>query len=70
MASSNLLRERIHESGYRLAWIAEQLGISRYSLSNKIDDITEFKKSEIAMLCMIVYISNVDFAKFFFLQFR
>lgn len=66
MASSNLLRQRIHESGYRLAWIAEQLGISRYSLSNKIDDITEFKKSEIAMLCKILNISNEEIAKYFF----
>ena len=28
MPSSNLLRQRIHESGYRLTWIAEQMGIS------------------------------------------
>ena len=66
MPSGDLLRQRIHASGYRLSWIAEQLGISRYSLSNKIDDVTEFKKSEIAALCRILNINNEDIAKYFF----
>lgn len=66
MQSSNLLKQRIHESGYRLSWIAEQLGISRYSLTNKMNDVTEFKKSEIADLCRLLNISNEDIAKYFF----
>ncbi len=63
---TSLLKDKVDNSGYKLAWIAKQMGISRYSLSNKINGITEFKSSEISQLCNILGIEKTEIAKYFF----
>lgn len=49
-ASTQRLNEIIQKSGYKRQYIAEQLGITRHSLSNKITGRTEFVASEIRKL--------------------
>lgn len=66
METTTLLKQKVNDSGYKLSWISEQLGITRYSLTNKLNKITEFKSSEISMLCKILSIDKSEIAKYFF----
>lgn len=45
--NSELLKNRIDESGVKLKFLAIKLGISPYGLKLKLDGINEFKNSEI-----------------------
>lgn len=58
MTNTEMLRRIIKESGLKLEYIAAQLEISRFSLSKKIENETEFKASEIQKLCDVLRISN------------
>ena len=58
MTNTDLLREKIVSSGLKLEYIAKELGISRFALSNKIQNNTEFKVSEMQKLCEILKIDD------------
>lgn len=63
------LRERIMQSGLKYKYIAEQMGITRYGLMQKINNQYDFKSSEIAMLCDILRIESLEEKeKIFFAQ--
>lgn len=49
MTDSDALREWISSKGLKLKAISKSMGISAYSLSKKIDNLTEFKASEISV---------------------
>jgi predicted XRE-type DNA-binding protein len=51
MTNSNLLNQYIQDSGLKKMKIAELLGITLQSLSRKTNNETEFKQSEIKILC-------------------
>lgn len=51
MTDSKLIRQIINSRGLKMKYIAERIGITRYSLQKKIDNITEFKSSEIDAFC-------------------
>ena len=59
MTDSAALREKIKASGLKYAFIANQLGLTPYGLSLKIDNVNEFKGSEIAKLCKILNITSL-----------
>ena len=42
MTDTELLREKIDNSGYRFNWIAKQLNLTPYGLRKKINGETEF----------------------------
>lgn len=58
MTDTNLLQEVIKKSGLKLQYLADSLGISRTALSNKIQNETEFKASEILALCVLLKIED------------
>lgn len=60
------LKNLIEKSGYKLSFIASKLGITRYSLSKKLNGETEFKRSEIERLCNFLNIRQSEIARFFF----
>lgn len=60
MTNTTLLREKINESGYKLRFIAKQLGISYQCLMQKVNNDTEFKASEICKLCSFL---NIDISQ-------
>lgn len=60
MTNTVMLRERISKSGLKLQFIAEKLGISRYALSMKLDNRSEFKASEVSTLCELLGISCLE----------
>lgn len=66
MIKTIILKEIIKESGYKLSYIASKLGLSRYSLSNKINNVTEFTQSEIVKISKLLKINTDDISNIFF----
>lgn len=62
--NSNLLRGRIAEKGYTQREVAKMIGITYQSFSEKINNKSNFKVSEIIKLCDILDISDKD--RYFF----
>jgi len=58
MTNSDGLRALIKLKGLKLGFIANKLGISTVCLQQKINNITEFKSSEVQEMCNILGISN------------
>lgn len=59
MTDTNKLRSIIKSSGLKQMYIAEKLGITSYGLKLKIDNKTEFKSTEISILCKILNIGTL-----------
>lgn len=59
MTNTKLVKEIISQSGLKLQFIADKLNISRYALSLKIDNKSEFKSSEISTLCKLLGIKSL-----------
>ena len=60
MTNTDLLLDIIKKSGLKLCYIAEYLGISRYTLSKKIHNKSEFLPSEINSLCILLKIEKME----------
>ena len=60
MTNTDRLKGLISNSGLKYLAIAEKMGLTYYGLQKKINNVTEFKASEIAMLCDILKISNSE----------
>ena len=43
MTNTELLKDKIEKSGYKLKYIAEQIGITYYGFLKKVNNETEFK---------------------------
>lgn len=67
MTNSRLLKEAIVEAGVTMAWLADRMQISRESLYNKINGLTEFKGSEIANITQLLHLSGESRDKIFLL---
>lgn len=50
MTDTKLFREKVKHRGLKYAFLADLLGITTFGLQKKIDNVTEFKASEIAKL--------------------
>lgn len=59
MTNTVKLRDLIEKSGYKLKYIAGRLDITLYALQMKIDNIKEFKASEIAIMCELLNIRSL-----------
>lgn len=66
MTNTKLLNKVIDESGYKRTFIANCLGISTFSLSKKINNITEFKASEIEKLSKLLELTPQQKEAIFF----
>lgn len=69
MTDTKALRDKIKRTGFKYTYLAEKLGITIYSLQNKIDNDAEFKVSEIDILSELLGLSlkskdNIFFCKF------
>lgn len=53
-------------SGYKKSHIANMLGITKQSLSNKIYNKTEFKSNEARKIKELLSLSDKDFVEIFF----
>lgn len=65
MTDTAALRQAIEKSGLKYGRIAEEMGISSYTLQKKIDNIVEFKASEIAKLAALLSLSDSERSSIF-----
>lgn len=67
MTNTSLLEQYIKASGYKRNFIARKIGLkSAYGLSRKINNESEFKATEIGILCDLLKISAKDKEAIFF----
>ena len=66
MTNTSLLMQYIEKSGYKKSFIAAQLGITTYAFMLKVNNKSEFKASEITILCKLLKISARDREAIFF----
>ena len=68
MTNTSLLEQYIAKSGYKKAYIAQQLGITAYALTLKINNKSEFKGSEMQILGKLLKMSARDKNAIFFAE--
>ena len=59
MTETRLLRMKIQESGLKMEFIANSLGISRYTLTKKVENESDFKAGEIDAMCQLLGINDL-----------
>lgn len=68
MTKSNLLREKIDGCGFKLVFVAKQLGISYQAFLKKLNNETEFKTSEVMILKELLHLTDDEVMENFFGQ--
>lgn len=66
MTNTSLLEQYIEKSGYKKSYIAERLGLSAYGFTLKVNNKSEFKVSEMTILCKLLKINARDKEAIFF----
>ena len=66
MTNTNLLRKKIEESGLKLQFIADKLGISRTTLTAKINGTSEFNQTEIKTMASRYSMNDREIVEIFF----
>ena len=66
MTNTELLREKINQSGYKLQFIAEKIGITYQGLVKKINNRSEFRASEIQVLYVLLSLTEDERVSIFF----
>lgn len=59
MTNTKLLKDKIKESGLKLIFIAQALGITRQQLHRKINNQVAFNQYEIEALCNLLNIKSL-----------
>lgn len=66
MTNTKLLREKIDKSGYKMGYIASQIGITPQGFYLKLNNTHQFKAAEIQMLCKLLDIDSEEMKAIFF----
>ena len=66
MTDTYKLRYKIKSSGIKISYLAEQLGLSRQGLANKINGDTEFYGSEISKMSELLRLTPEEREEIFF----
>ena len=66
VTNTNLLRQKITESGYKLQYVAEQLSLTYFGFMKKVNNETEFKASEISTLKNLLHLTDEEANAIFF----
>jgi len=66
MPNTQLLDERIEQSGLKVGFITEKLGLSRNGFDKKKKGKTPFRAAEIYVLCDLLKLSDEDKQDIFF----
>ena len=64
--NSDLLKEVIRDRGIKITSLADKIGISRQSLSLKLNGEREFTQGEILAIKHTLYLSDEEFIRVFF----
>ena len=68
MTKSNLLREKIDGCGFKLVFVAKQLGISYQAFLKKLNNETEFKTSEVMILKELLHLTDDEVMEIFLVR--
>lgn len=60
MANLIVLKDKVKESGLKKSYIAERLGITRQSFSNKLNGVSDFKIEEMSNMCEVLDLSEEE----------
>lgn len=60
MTNESALRQVIDRSGFKIGFIASEIGLTRSGFYRKLRNETEFKASEIAKLIELLQLSSVE----------
>lgn len=60
MTNTRLLEQKIKDSGLKLTYIADRLGVVWITLRRKLDGENEFKQSEIVVLKDLLQLTDED----------
>lgn len=60
MTNSMALRALIESKGLKMKYVAEYLGLSSYGFQRKVDNLQEFKTSEVSAICELLDIKSLD----------
>lgn len=66
LTNGELLRKIFEEKGFTKVRFADEIGLSRQGLDNKLNGIREFKQSEIAKISTILSLTKEQEAEIFF----
>lgn len=66
MTNTIALRNKISESGYKLIYVAEKIGLTYQGFRKKLNNESEFKANEIQMLCDLLDIGVQEKEGIFF----
>lgn len=58
MTNTKKLMNRIKQSGYKISYLAKELGLSSYGLMRKVQNESEFKTSELDKLSRLLRIET------------
>jgi transcriptional regulator with XRE-family HTH domain len=60
LTDTDKIKQLISESGFKMQYVASKLGITRAALSLKLNNKSEFKTSEVAVLCELLGINSLE----------
>lgn len=63
-----LLRSYIKDSGVKVSFLADKIGISRQALHLKVNGLRPFTQSEIMALKIALHMNDEDFMRIFFAE--
>lgn len=66
MVNTQLLDDRIKQSGLRVGFIVEKLGLSRNGFDKKRKGKTPFRTAEIYVICDLLNLNDEDKTRIFF----
>ncbi len=66
MTDTELLRKKIEQSGYKMRFIANKMGITYQGLLNKINNRSEFRAREIQILHNLLGLTEEERVAIFF----
>ena len=68
MTNTELLRRKIKESGYKVGFLAEKMGITYHSLLSKINNKSSFRAWEITTLAKLLQLPREEWFAVFFAE--
>lgn len=66
MTNTELLREKIDACGFKLVYVAKQVGVSYQAFLKKLNNETEFKASEVMILKELLHLTDDEVMEIFF----
>lgn len=67
MTNTELLQEKLNNSGYKMTFVAKELGITYQALLNKLNNKREFTYGEIISLGRLLHLKGKEVNKIFFM---